>query len=153
MTTKTPIKRRYVATNERGYRIGQDHHKAVLTDIEVEALVRDRGPDDAPLMSYSQLAVRYGISKSGARDIIKGNRRGQSQRLVQKDGDGVKDAPKKVRVNLKVSLRARAILHRLGGGAWIDAIAERVDAKLRCARDKDPDQALARVLSELCVTK
>ena len=64
-----------------------------------------------------------------------------------------KTSAKKVRVNLKVTLRARSILHRLGGGAWIDQLAERVDEKLRCARENDPNQAMERVLKELCVTK
>lgn len=145
--------RKFIATNERGYRIGQDHPKAVLTDIEVDALIRDRGPEEAPLMSYSKLAERYGISKSGVRDILIGRRRGQPQRLVKAEDGATKASAKKVRVNLKVTLRARAILHRLGGGAWIDAIAERVDAELRCARVDDPSRAMERVLQKLCVTK
>lgn len=146
------MQKRFIATNDRGYRIGQDHHKAVLTDIEVEAMIRDRGPEDAPTMSLSQLAKRYGLSKSGVKGILDGNRRGQAQRLVAKD-ETHKASAKKVRVNLKVTLRARSILHRLGGGAWIDHLAERVDEKLRCARENDPNQALERVLKELCVTK
>lgn len=149
----TTHKRNYVATNERGLRVGQDHHKAVLTDIEVEALIRDRGPEESPAMSYSQLAASYGISKSSARDFVKGNRRGQPKRMVQKDGESQKNPQKKVRVNLKVSLRARAILHRLGGGAWIDAIALRIDSKLRCARGSDPNRVFEQVIDELRVTK
>ena len=58
---------KYVATNDRGYRVGQDHPNAKLTDVEVAALIRDRGPEEAPTMSLSQLAKRYGLSKSGVK--------------------------------------------------------------------------------------
>ena len=119
--------KQYIATNEKGYRIGQDHPNAKLTDIEVLALIRDRGPEDAPIMSLSQLAAKYGLSKSGVKGILDGRRRGQPQRLVKKDvtkRDYIRK-DEKVRVNLRVSLRSRAILHRLGGGAWIDMLAVR----------------------------
>lgn len=69
--------KRRIYVNEIGYRIGEDHQNAKLSDAQVEALIIDRGPEDAPTMSYAKLAKRYGISKSGARDIIKGNRRCQ----------------------------------------------------------------------------
>jgi hypothetical protein len=60
---------------------------------------------------------------------------------------------KKVRVNLQVSLRARAILHRLGGGRWINAIAVHIDRELRRAPEMDEEQAFARVIEKWCVTK
>lgn len=69
--------KRRVYFNEIGYRVGESHHNAKLTDIEVDALIRDRGPEDAPTMSLSQLAKRYGLSKSGVKGILDGNRRGQ----------------------------------------------------------------------------
>jgi hypothetical protein len=142
-----------ISTNYRGLRIGQDHPNAKLTDVEVEALIRDRGPDEAPLMSYSQLAVKYGISKSGVRFIIIGERRCQARRYVKKEESARSFVDKKVRVNLLVSLRARAILHRLGGGRWINAIAVHVDKELRRAPNIDEEQAFERVLGRLCVTK
>jgi hypothetical protein len=144
---------RYIATNERGLRIGQDHPNAKLTDLEVDALLRDRGPEEAPLMSYTQLARKYGISKSGARFIIIGERRSQSKRYVKKEESERTFVDKKVRVNLQVSLRARAILHRLGGGRWINAIAVHIDRELRRAPEMDEEQAFARVIEKWCVTK
>lgn len=147
------LSKRFIATNERGYRIAQDHPNSKLTDIEVDSLIRDRGPEDAPTMSYAQLAKRYGISKSGARDLITGRRRGQPQKLVQRDESKRSAKEPKVRVNLHVSLRSRAILHRLGGGAWIDQIAVRVDALLRRARSLDDKQAVELVLKEIGVTE
>lgn len=144
---------KYVATNERGLRVGQDHPNSKLTDAEVEALLRDRGPEEAPLMSYLQLAKKYGISKSGARHIIKGDRRCQSKRFVKKSESVRTFTDKKVRVNLCVSLRARAILHRLGGGKWIDRIAVHIDSELRRAPNSDEIQVFERVLGRLRVMK
>lgn len=143
---------RYVATNDFGVRIGQDHPRAVLSDIEVDALILDRGPEDAPLMSYSQLAKKYGISKSCVRDILTGRRRGQAQKMVNRP-EIERIVSKKVRVNLKVTLRARSLLHRIGGGAWIDSVAARIDSEMRCARTDDPNVVIERVLRKLCVTK
>lgn len=147
--------KRYVATNEKGYRVGQDHPNSKLTDIEVAALIRDRGPEDAPTMSLSQLGKRYGLSKSGVKGILDGSRRGQAHRLVKKDVDKPTHINRdpKVRVNLRVSLRSRAILHRLGGGAWIDQLAVRVDAVMRRARSFDETQAVERVLKDIGVTE
>lgn len=144
---------RYVATNERGLRIGQDHPNAKLTDLEVDALLRDRGPEEAPLMSYTQLAKKYGISKSGARYIISGDRRGQAKRYVKKEATEHAFADKKVRVKLTVSLRARAILHRLGGCRLIEHLAVHIDAQLRRAPEIDGEQAFARVMEKIWATK
>jgi hypothetical protein len=111
--TKCPVR-----VNERGLRIGQDHPLAKLTDAEVEQLIADRGPEGAPLMSLSQLAARYGLSKSGVKGILDGRRRGQIglrvDRLPSQRG-----RVQKVRVNLRMSLHHRALLHRLGGSAWL----------------------------------
>ncbi|MDR0439468.1 MAG: hypothetical protein LBI59_00570 [Candidatus Accumulibacter sp.] len=113
--------KRLVSVNEKGLRVGQDHPQAKLSDLEVEALIRDRGPEDAPLLSYGKLARKYGISKSGVRDILTGRRRGGEFVLVEKP---VRD--KKVRVNLRLSLSARATLIRLGGGQWLERQMVRV---------------------------
>lgn len=67
--------KRPIRVNERGYRVGQDHPNSKLTDAQVEQLIRDRGPDHAPLMSLQQLANKWGMSKSGVKGIIDGNRR------------------------------------------------------------------------------
>jgi len=49
---------RTVAVNERGLRVGQDHPRAKLTDIEVELMRRlhDEG------MGYAQLAKKFEVS-------------------------------------------------------------------------------------------
>ena len=143
---------KYVATNDRGYRVGQDHPNAKLTDVEVAALIRDRGPEEAPTMSLSQLAKRYGLSKSGVKGIVDGNRRGQAQRFVKKD---VKEKPKhyepKVSCQFRVSLRARSILNRIGGGAALERMAWAIDAKLRRAPTQEPEAVFKRVLDNIAL--
>ena len=143
----------YVAVNDRGLRIGQDHPNSKLTDLEVEALLRDRGPDEAPLMSYAQLAKKYGISKSGARYIISGDRRGQAQKLVKREVSEHSFKDKKVRVKLTVSLRTRAILHRLGGGRWAHKVAVHIDNELRRPPGADATQVFSRLLGKMGAVK
>lgn len=65
---------RLVAVNERGFRIGEDHRLAKLTNDEIDLLLalRDEG------WSYRQLARKFEISKSAARMYCKGLRRCQS---------------------------------------------------------------------------
>jgi len=110
-----------VQVNDRGQRIGEGHRRAVLADAEVELLLRDRGPEDAPRMSYTQLARKYRISKSSVRDIVTGRRRGQ--RGVEVDRPDAKAARQdKVEMRVRVSLKARAIVRRNGGAAWLESI-------------------------------
>lgn len=144
---------RYVTTNELGMRIGQDHPKAVLTDIEVDALIRDRGPDEAPLMSYGQLSRKYGISKSSVRDILVGRRRGQAKVLVRRDETHHAASKAKVRLNIRLSLRARSILNRLGGSRWLEHVAGRIDAQMRRAPHSTTDVVAERVLERAGVKK
>lgn len=142
----------YIATNEKGYRIGQDHPNAKLTDIEVAALIRDRGPEDAPTMSLSQLAKRYGLSKSGVKGIIDGNRRGQAQRLVKKEAGVSRPAnDPKVSGQFRVSLRARSIINRIGGGKALERMAWAIDAKLRRAPTQEPEDVFKRVLDKIAL--
>jgi len=144
--------KRYIATNEKGYRIGQDHPNSKLTDIEVAALIRDRGPEDAPTMSLSQLAKRYGLSKSGVKGIIDGNRRGQAQRLVKKDTETKRTSREpKVSGQFRVSLRARSILNRIGGGKALERMAWAIDARLRCAPTQEPEDVFKRVLDKIAL--
>lgn len=70
MTTK-----RTIAINERGHRIGEDRAGAKLTNHEVELLLAMR---EAEGLGYGQLAALFEISKSSARDLIKGRRRNQT---------------------------------------------------------------------------
>lgn len=139
-----------VAIGDNGYRIGQSHPKAVLSDVEVEALVCDRGPDDSPLMSYTQLATKYGISKSSVRDIVTGRRRGRAKKIVKRMAS--KKLPQgKVRINFFVSLHARAILHRMGGGRMVEKLAMYVDSQLRRAPTKDANVVMERVIKKIGV--
>ena len=112
-----------VRINEEGRRIGEGHHMARLSDADVEQLIADRGPDGAPRMSYSELAMKYGVSKSSVRDILIGRRRGQIGPSVDKPPSKVAARPK-VRVNLRIGLHTRAKLHRLGGAAWLEKMVE-----------------------------
>lgn len=69
----TPPKK-YVAVNERGCRIGQDHPRAKLTNHEIELLLRLH---DEEGWGYRRLAKKFEISKSQARLIVKGANRWQ----------------------------------------------------------------------------
>lgn len=112
-----------VRVNERGQRIGDSHPNARLSDSDVEHLIADRGPDQAPLMSLSQLALRYGMSKSGVKGILDGRRRGQVGPRLDA-APSKKLMAKKVRVNLTLPLHYRAKLHRLGGTRWLQKMLE-----------------------------
>lgn len=104
--------------NERGQRIGEGHRRAVLTDAEVDQLLEDRGPEDAPKRSYTQLARKWKISKSSVRDICKGRRRGQKGAIVDRpEPKGAKSD--KVELRVRVPLKHRAIVRRKGGAEWL----------------------------------
>lgn len=60
-----------VAVNEAGYRIGEDHPNAKLTNHEVELILQMR----EQCMSYMQIALKFDISKSQVRNICKGLKR------------------------------------------------------------------------------
>lgn len=62
-----------VAVNEIGRRIGHDHHRAKLTNGEVEIILelREEG------WSYLEIAKKFEINKGTVRDIVKGRRRAQ----------------------------------------------------------------------------
>lgn len=141
--------REYITVNEKGMRVGQSHPNAVLSDVEVEALILDRGPDDAPTMSYRELAEKWGVSKSSVRDMLIGRRRGQTKKEVDGVETSKRAKQKKIRVDLRVTLRARALLHKLGGGKWIDHMAWLVNAELARAPTLDVHQALARALRRI----
>jgi len=140
---------RYVSTNERGLRIGQDHPNAKLTDLEVAALIRDRGPDEAPWMSYSRLAKKYGISKSGVRFLIIGGRRGQPIRYVKRNEPVSYFSDKKVYAQFRVKLRTRAIFNRLGGCKVLEKIAAIIDENLKRAHNESADEVFRRFLAKL----
>jgi len=67
-----------VFVNALGKRIGEDHHRAKLTDLDIDLVfeLREAG------LSYSEIAGKFddipgGISKATIRDVLKGRRRGQ----------------------------------------------------------------------------
>jgi predicted DNA-binding protein (UPF0251 family) len=65
--------KRIIQINERGLRIGDDHHNAKLTDAEVEFIrVMHEGG-----LSYKKLADKFEVGKSTIADIVKFRRRGQ----------------------------------------------------------------------------
>lgn len=53
------MNKRLVGVNERGLRVGQDHHRAKLTDRDVE-LIRQLHEDG---MSYRVIAEKFEVSK------------------------------------------------------------------------------------------
>lgn len=54
-----------VAVNERGFTIGEDHCRAVLTDAEVQ-LMRDMRAADPAHWTYQRLATKFEVSKKHA---------------------------------------------------------------------------------------
>lgn len=62
---------RRIGVNDAGISCGQDHHRAKLTDHEVE-LIRQLHEDG---LSYGQLADKFGVNKATVADICKYRRR------------------------------------------------------------------------------
>jgi hypothetical protein len=62
-----------VAINELGRRIGQDHHRAKLTNGEVEMLIQMHEEG----IGYRRLAIMFDVSPSAVRYIVKGRIRAQ----------------------------------------------------------------------------
>lgn len=105
-----------VRINECGRRIGESHHRAVLTDAEVGQLLSDREAG----MSLAALARKWRISKSGAKDLVDGRRRGQvGPRVVRPDV-----SRKVVRAEVRLTLAQRARLARLGGSKWLRRVLD-----------------------------
>lgn len=81
----------WIDVNTHGCRIGDSHHNAKLSDVQVQQLLIDRGPRSAPTMSLSALAKKWGLSKSGVKAIVDGRNRGQwgTHRRRERSGEGV----------------------------------------------------------------
>lgn len=62
-----------VGYNEMGSRVGETHHRARLTDHDVDLIrdLRDEG------LTYQSIADKFEVSKSTVRDIVKCRRRWQ----------------------------------------------------------------------------
>lgn len=63
----------FVGVNERGLRVGQDHHRAKLTDADIDMLLalHEEG------WGYRRLAAKFEISRSHAQRLCKGRQRSQ----------------------------------------------------------------------------
>lgn len=66
--------KRIVRVNESGYRVGEDHQSARITDHEVELI---RSLHESGGMSYAEIAGKFDIGKSTVADICRYRRRGQ----------------------------------------------------------------------------
>jgi hypothetical protein len=81
-------KRRMLAVNEKGYRLGEDHHRAKLSNHEVDLLLQlaDEG------MSERQLAEKFEISRRAVRRYKAGTLRCQTpagfRRALKQDAKG-----------------------------------------------------------------
>ena len=67
--------RKTIAVNESGYRLGEDHHHARLSNEQVDR-IRDLHEEHG--LSYTQLAAMYSVSKSSIADICQYRRRAQT---------------------------------------------------------------------------
>lgn len=72
------MSKRRLAVNARGFRIGESHHRAKLTEDDVDLILylRDEG------LSYAAIASKFDdgmtVSKSTVRDICQGRIRAQT---------------------------------------------------------------------------
>ncbi len=66
--------KRTVAVNENGKRIGEDHHRAKLTNHEVE-LIREMHEGG---WGYGRLAAKFDVAKSTIQYLCNGQRRNQA---------------------------------------------------------------------------
>ena len=73
MTQQKIIK--YVATNDRGMRIGESHHNCKIKDCVVDQ-IRDMHEDEG--IGYRTIAKRLGLSRHTVRDICRYTRRSQT---------------------------------------------------------------------------
>lgn len=71
--SKTTVK--YVAVNERGYRIGGSHHNSTLSDELVDQ-IRDMREDEN--MTYEAIAQQLKLSKELVAKICRYERRAQT---------------------------------------------------------------------------
>lgn len=70
----TPKRPRPVAVNERGNRLGEDHHRSKLSNAQVNELCR-RWDTRGPGVTRATLAAEYGVSVHTIKDIVLARRR------------------------------------------------------------------------------
>ena len=77
-TTGKKLQVAFVGVNSAGYRVGESHHRAKLSDADVETILflRDAG------LSFAEIAAKFDdghtVSKSTVRDVCSGRIRGQA---------------------------------------------------------------------------
>ena len=81
MLAKKPDRPTLVPVNERGYRIGEAHHRAKLSDHDVELIheLIEAG------VTQRQIAFKFEVSRSTIRDIHSGRCRSQSAARFKRD--------------------------------------------------------------------
>lgn len=79
-----------VGINEQGCRVGETHHRARLTDHDVDLIRELCDPEDPGRLTYQQAADKFEIGKTTVADIVKCRRRWQRpdrwKRVVLVDG-------------------------------------------------------------------
>jgi Mor family transcriptional regulator len=70
--------KKYIFVNDRGYRIGECHHNAKLSDHDVDLMLKMRDEGD----TYANLAKWFEVSRSCIADICKGRRRHSIMRIA-----------------------------------------------------------------------
>lgn len=73
--------RRKTTCNDLGYRVGEHHHNARLSDGDVDLILELR---DRFELSYAEIAWKFEVSKSTVRDICTGRTRWQRPTRVAK---------------------------------------------------------------------
>lgn len=69
-----PLVKKMVAVNERGWRIGETHHRAKATDAEID-LIRELHEEHG--WGYRKLSMKFKLSKRTIRDICSYRKRAQ----------------------------------------------------------------------------
>lgn len=106
-----------VRVNERGLRLGEHHHRAILSDKAVVEILADR---ELRGLSYGQLSKKHKVPKSTVAMICRGERRGEAGKVIDKPADVKRDRSAKVYARLSKAARVKAI--RNGGSAWIESL-------------------------------
>lgn len=120
---------RVLAVNERGYRVGQDHHHAVLTDAEVD-LIRELR--EAHRWTYDALAEKFEVSKSAIACICRYERRAQTVARLKETNRPHRQLPTAHAYTPDI---AREICVRVAAGESLHSI---------CTEDRMPSEATLR---------
>lgn len=75
-----------IAVNEKGYRIGESHKDAKLSDHEID-LMRELRESDPKTWSYRRLAEKFEVAKSYAESVCKYRCRAQVPFRLKRPAD------------------------------------------------------------------